>query len=502
MKASKRQLAVFKCWETEDYNILLRAVAGSGKTSTLVQLLRRSKTKTLFLAFNKSIQTEIQDKIDNLYIRTARAKTMHSLGLSAIKKTYKYTLETGKNFKMIMKLEKEFKHLYGRIEFKDKLLINYALMSMNDVSRMFLTDDIQEIYREMSNMGNPLPSHPRISEMWDELVRIREKTYNGSSLVIDFADMIYVPIIKNLRIPTSPEHLMIDEAQDLNFAQHRLIDMILSQGAVKKWISVGDKNQSIYGFAGASTASFDMFLKKDNVKELPLDICYRCPTQILDSANEVYDVMEGFKEDPGVIGNKGIGDVDGIVDGSLVICRNTGPLLQLFFMLLGKGRKAFLKGDDILSEIKRFLAPFKRDNIVDAIYKMRDEQASLLTKMEVADTASAKFKYSKYSDNIENFTIMAKYFNSQVSNVNQMLQYLEKLFIDDGIEGVTLCTIHKSKGLENGIVYILNENLIPNEFAISPEQMLQEENLRYVARTRASEELYWLNISKKEFTSL
>ena len=61
-----------------------------------------------------------------------------------------------------------------------------------------------------------------------------------------------------------------------------------------------------------------------------------------------------------------------------------------------------------------------------------------------------------------------------------------------------LCTIHKSKGLEADVVYILNEYLIPSKFAKSPEQIKQEQNLKYVARTRAKEELYFLNTAKTE----
>ena len=55
-----------------------------------------------------------------------------------------------------------------------------------------------------------------------------------------------------------------------------------------------------------------------------------------------------------------------------------------------------------------------------------------------------------------------------------------------------LCTIHKSKGLESDVVYILNEDLIPSRFASSTQQLTQERNLKYVARTRSKRELYYL----------
>jgi superfamily I DNA/RNA helicase len=41
---------------------------------------------------------------------------------------------------------------------------------------------------------------------------------------------------------------MVDEAQDLNLAKHKLIDNLLGQGDIRKWVAVGDRRQSIYGF--------------------------------------------------------------------------------------------------------------------------------------------------------------------------------------------------------------------------------------------------------------
>ena len=62
------------------------------------------------------------------------------------------------------------------------------------------------------------------------------------------------------------------------------------------------------------------------------------------------------------------------------------------------------------------------------------------------------------------------------------------------VDSIVLCTIHKAKGLESEIVYVLNENLIPSPMARSEQQLKQEQNLKYVARTRATEEMFYLNI--------
>ena len=50
-------------------------------------------------------------------------------------------------------------------------------------------------------------------------------------------------------------------------------------------------------------------------------------------------------------------------------------------------------------------------------------------------------------------------------------------------------------------MYILNENLIPSKFAKSPSQLEQEDNLRYVARTRAKKEMYYLNLKEEDENS-
>jgi len=208
--------------------------------------------------------------------------------------------------------------------------------------------------------------------------------------------------------------------------------------------------------------------------------------------------MEGFKDYPGIVSAKKIGDVDGIPEGALIICRNSGPIIQLFFILLGKGRKVFLKGDDILNTLRRFLAIYKKYTLTDALWQLSDESLKLFNKQEKSKSALDKYVYTNFLENLDNYRIMVKHFEDKVSSVGMMLSYLETLFTDDLSEGITLCTIHKSKGLESKIVYILNEDLIPSEYAHSIEQKKQEENLRYVARTRASEELHYLNITKEE----
>ena len=56
MEYSDKQIAAGNSYLNDSESLIIKAVAGSGKTSTLMYLLDLVKKKTLYLAFNKSVQ--------------------------------------------------------------------------------------------------------------------------------------------------------------------------------------------------------------------------------------------------------------------------------------------------------------------------------------------------------------------------------------------------------------------------------------------------------------
>jgi superfamily I DNA/RNA helicase len=80
-------------------------------------------------------------------------------------------------------------------------------------------------------------------------------------------------------------------------------------------------------------------------------------------------------------------------------------------------------------------------------------------------------------------------------SVDALLTRITKLFTDDEDKGVvTLSTVHKAKGLEWDRVFLLDKpKYMPSKFAKLPWQIVQENNLIYVAITRAKSELYYIN---------
>jgi superfamily I DNA/RNA helicase len=487
MIPSKRQETVYNEWQTTNNNILINAVAGSGKSSTLLEILKLCDARTLFLSFNKSIQEEIQSKIDTKGLRQGKAITLHSLGLSSLKTNYKYTVNNSKNYDLIKELQSCEKSYFKHLKWEDKLKITYVLMDMNDASRLFLTNDIDKINKYLLVMDKVIMKESDIKNMWEKLIIIRDKSYENKTMQIDFIDMLYVPIIKDLYIPINPTYLLLDECQDFSLLQHKLVKKLIEQGTVKKFIAVGDRNQAIYSFSGAFSSSFDYFLDYPNTIELPLDICYRCPTKIIDIANDIYDVMQYFTTDEGVVAE--IEEVIHIKDNSMIICRNSKPLIDLYFQLISNGKSVYIKGDDILNNLIRFLKPYIKHNCFYAKTEMQYKLDNLLRDT----TDSGKIQSYYFKETFEQFKMLMQYFAKNNEKVDVVINKLNDLFVDKK-DAIMLCTIHKSKGLEADIVYILQENLIPSKFAKSAEQLIQENNLKYVARTRAKKELYFLNI--------
>lgn len=215
MRSSERQLAILEEWKTTGNNIVISAVAGSGKTSTLMLLLSEIKEKTLFVAFNKTIQTEIQSRIEAQNLTHAKAITLHSLGLTAIRELFSKTpksrviINNNKSWDIIKKMQEEFKK--SRLT-RNKLSakLSYDIVNMNEVSRMFLTDDFDTIDKHLLSMDTFIDRSENLKDLWKIFVEKREQTYLNPNLEVDFTDMIYIPVKFGLEIPEKPTYLMID----------------------------------------------------------------------------------------------------------------------------------------------------------------------------------------------------------------------------------------------------------------------------------------------------
>ena len=85
--------------------------------------------------------------------------------------------------------------------------------------------------------------------------------------------------------------------------------------------------------------------------------------------------------------------------------------------------------------------------------------------------------------------------SDNLKTVNELIDKIKIIFNDVG-EGVCLSTIHKAKGLEADNVFILAKSLMPSIYARQEWEVISEENLEYVAITRAKKTLQYIDEEK------
>lgn len=486
MIPSKFQQKIFDTFRTTMSNIIINAVAGSGKTTTIVKLtefIQRGQF-AIFLAFNKAIATELRTKIP----QHIDVKTLHANGFNELRFKYgrhpdvrqETFLDEGKMGKIIMGMIDtwgEWEDEADRASYASRVEKIVNVMRFSLATR---TDEIEDLcYKHGVELMN------------GEIDAARQvlAVANADCLHFDFTDMIYRPAIGDWRLKQY-HVIIVDECQDLNKAQQAMIRKMLKPGG--RLIAVGDPKQSIYGFAGADVESFDILKRMlPNTVELPLSCCYRCGTDIIEHAQEVVPWIE--PREGAAKGEMRVGSVKELEEDDLVLCRNTRPLVALCMQLIGQGRKATIKGADIGKSLAAMIKATKRKTLDAAFNKLYKE----LGKLEIK--AKAQFPtrkpeevsyYATYNDKIEALLAIAK--QRECKTPEQLCSEIEKIFVDD-TNGIVLSTMHKAKGLEAQRVFIIEKFRLPAPFAKQVWEKEQEDNLDYVARTRAKKLLVYVD---------
>ena len=484
MNWSESQIEIFNTYTKEDCNIAIKAGPGSGKTTVLRQLCKLTprSCKSIFLAFNKSIVEELQSKLPS----GVEVSTLHSLGCRSLYWEYgNVKVVPSKTFGVLKKLES--KHMKEDLKgIKNPNYYLYNLTQLYDVYRMNLLTNPEEVesysYKYSLDWDSMVLKH--LTLLVDTMSKVNR--FRGSTFEIDYVDMIYLPIIKNFNLPRY-DRVFVDESQDLNLCQHKLIDRLL--GRSSKLITVGDENQCIYSFLGASPDSFRTLSQRENTKLLSLPITYRCPRKVVELVNTVYDCVK--LPDTAIDGEVLFdGDWRDIEVGDMVLCRNNKPLLQLYFKLLSIGKRSYIRGQEYGVGIVKLIEPYKNytiEHCIEELYIQLEELESKLVEQGVTNPRKST-SYIRLSDNIE----LIKIISIKYTGVSEILPIVTDIFKDKG-EGVLLSTIHKAKGLEADNVFLLDRGLIPSKYAEQAWEKEQEKKLLFVAYSRPKKKLIFIN---------
>lgn len=488
MELSKYQKAIEEAFKKTNQNLLINACPGSGKTTTLVRLAKQTPIvhKSIFLAFNKSIQEELSRKLP-FHIK---AFTLHSLGMRTLLKYHgiSVTVNEDKTF-ILCKKQKDLIVYPSSMKgnYKKQMAYLSELCKLVDLYRNNLLKDPQDLV----NLG--LEYDLMVSSLECEnvrgMLRVLEE-YNSklkSNSMIDFVDMLWLCHSLPTEAFDKYKVVFVDEVQDLTPLQKSLVDKIIDPNG-GRFIACGDKKQLIYAFMGSNLNSFLQFEETPNTLCLPLSVTYRCSKEVTKCANKIFDEIEPFENN--TLGEVRQGLSSEIEEGDFVICRNNLPLFQLYLELLAQGKKAVIYGKDYGENLVKLLSDMKELSISEALAFLNSKRQEMIEILREKGNTNPNDhpKIVKYDEMVSIVSFLFENFGSVQKTIDQ----IEKMFSNRIEKAVTLMTCHRSKGLEAKRVFFLKPELIPSKYAKSQQMLYAEKCLYYVAVTRAKESLIFL----------
>lgn len=469
---SPYQNGLFNFVQNELGNALVQAVAGSGKTTTIVEAMERVQGSCIFLAFNKSIAEELK-------ARGVNARTFHSLTYSVVTRHYGIRQIADDKLGSLMKMNMKGDEVIMYGSFIKRLVglgkncgIGCLIPDITDSWMNIVIHHDMELDNEAADLGRAL-------ELASDLLG-----WSNTSPSLDFDDLLYRAVKEGLLLQKF-DFVFVDEAQDTNAIQRALLRKIMHPGS--RLVAVGDEGQAIYGFRGSDSNSMNLIAEEFNCKRLPLTVSYRCPVEVVKYAQQWVSHIEAAPDAPdGVVtklGHKWEYEVFSAND--LVVCRTTKPLIALAIQFMKRHIPFYILGKDLAASLTSLITRLKPKDLQDL-----ERRLELWMDREV-EKAIAKQEDSKaeaVQDRVEALLCLINSLpeGAQVSNLYDLIKSL----FTDTMNSVKLATIHKSKGLEADRVFWLNRDACPAPWARQPWQKQQEVNLCYVACTRAKKELF------------
>lgn len=298
--------------------------------------------------------------------------------------------------------------------------------------------------------------------------------------------------------------LVIDEAQDMNEDEFNLINALIEQNEEMRVIAVGDDDQNIFEFRGASSKYLEQFIQVNKAVKHELVENYRSKSNLVAFSNQfVKRIRHRLKDTPiipkqtdnGKIklvrhqsGNLITPLVNDILTAELtgttcvLTCTNE-EALQITGLLLKNGMQAKLiqtnEGFSLynLSEVRFFLNQL---NLAGDVFIISDDVWNA-AKRELINKFSNSNKLEICLNIIKDFEAT----NSKNKYKSDLEVFIRESkmedFLNNNGETIFVSTIHKAKGKEFDNVFLILENFYP--------AMDESNRLLYVAMTRAKQNL-------------
>lgn len=461
------QLAIVSAATETTDNLLVQALAGAAKTSTLELVANAlSSTSILCLAFNKKIAVEMQERMPS----NVKAMTLNGLGHRTWMEATgrRMNLDTSKTYNIVQSLIQALPSSERPYETMGELI---RLVGFGKQCGYVPTDHFPQAKPLMNDEEFFNHIDQRLSDVEFQIVADATCESIRQALVgtIDFDDQVFMPTIFHGSFPRYPL-VLVDESQDLSALNHRTLHKLVG---TRRLIAVGDSRQAIYGFRGAHEDSMAKLGEEFSCREMVLSLSFRCPEQIVNHARW---------RAPHMRANRPGGEVTylttwspaSIPEQAMILCRNNAPLFRTAIRLLSAGRHVELSSGDVAKQLLKIMAKFGAKHML---------QPEVLDRIERwGEKEKAKLKPRAHGIVDDKMQCM-EVFALSGPTLGDAIAYINHLCNSTG--PVKLFTGHKAKGLETDHVFILDRDLLDDEG--------QDPNLRYVMQTRAKSTLTYIN---------
>jgi DNA helicase II / ATP-dependent DNA helicase PcrA len=495
MQLSSQQTAAIDFIKNSNKSLILSAVAGAGKTSTLLAMLKATEGSVAFCAFNKSIAKEIEFKVNQQNInKDVKVGTVHSFGFGAIRRSISRVNVDGNKIQTIVRDN------FNNEESNMQTFLISAVAMAKEVGIRACVNDNYNTWIQMFDhydLWNSLPLDVNTDKaigLCQDVLDISNKTLN----VVDFSDMIYLPILKKMRI-WKYSNIFLDEAQDTNATRRALVKMMLAPKG--RLIAVGDPSQAIYGFTGADSNALDLIQKEFKAKELPLSVTFRCPKNVVKEAQKYVQHIESHPDSAdGIVDECNLQDLPNLVtQDDAIICRNTKPLVEVAYNLIRNKIPCKVEGRKIGEGLIKLATRWKVKTVGTLINKLEAYKEKEIEKYKKKENESM---CQVIEDQVETLGVFID--QCKVDDpISTLISKIQELFDDtENKKILVLSTIHRSKGREWNRVFALGINhYSPSKYAKKDWELIQENNLLYVQVTRAKHHLTKVNVSETQKTS-
>lgn len=484
MKLTEEQLKILE----SEGNIKINAVAGSGKTTTLIQYAKSKPRHAgiLYLAFNQSVKKEAERKFLKEGLPNVRVETAHSLAFNAVVRGGKYVLKEGGGYKI-----HEIKDLLGlkrvgREKNSEYILANHiqkftSYFCNQTPARVQKINYLDTVYDEESR-DFVQKHYNRIEEGTRQFLAKMDK--GEAEITHEF----YLKKFQLLQPQLQQEYILFDEGQD---ASPVMLEVFLNQEEATKLI-VGDAHQQIYGWRHATNA-----LETVDFPNFYLSSSFRFNENIAFLANKYLAWKQHFHQAPATL-IRGLGN-QRKVESRANVARTNLSLLKKAIELVTDNKidSLYFEGN-----IHSYTYATEGASIWDVLNlysgkrnMIRDGLIRSMTNLE--DLA----EYCNKSEDGE-MGMLIEIVNEYKEDLPKLINRLKEKHVDDKdkhLAEMVFSTVHRCKGMEYDEVTLSNDfitegeifkTLKENELSkINLGKLSEEINLLYVAVTRTRNKL-------------